>query len=357
MHIYIHIMYDIFIYYLLFAINCLVVTNYCLPSLISFLLFTVCSLLSAIYYLLVAIHHLLVTVSCLLYMLYYVLIINYDLLCGIYCLRFITQWSLFVIWYLLLAMWHELCTNNSPGLGPERVGSLAVGKKKKKKNKTKENNTTKNKAITQPKKETTKNHKQKHKRNEHFFTTNIDIEPQLLQLLLLLLLLLFLVQTRAREGGCPGASWPVNSCWFDFSRTPFFEAFFGTSFFTQRSHSLTKMMAKWAHAGLFREPFLRKKCKTWKVCLDCIYVDGLHMSPSPRALSAPQKLRKKSDVCQVHTFLHQKHENAWKICSVKTDPTEPATFTMCRIYHTDLMFLFFFASLFLKKCECQKWRN
>ena len=40
--------------------------------------------------------------------------------------------------------------------------------------------------------------------------------------------------------------------------------------------------------------FFKEKCKKWKVCLDCIYVDGLHMSPSPRALSAPQKLRKKA---------------------------------------------------------------
>ena len=56
----------------------------------------------------------------------------------------------------------------------------------------------------------------------------------------------------------------------------------------------------------------KKTRETCTVCLDCIYVDGLHISPSPRALSASQTLRNKNDVCQVHTFLHQGHEQIWK---------------------------------------------
>ena len=44
-----------------------------------------------------------------------------------------------------------------------------------------------------------------------------------------------------------------------------------------------------------------------------IYVYGLHMSPSPRALSAPQKLRKKQRCVSSTHFLHRKYEKVWKI--------------------------------------------
>ena len=47
----------------------------------------------------------------------------------------------------------------------------------------------------------------------------------------------------------------------------------------------------------------KKKCKSWKVCLDCIYVDGLHVSLSQRALNATQNSSKKTNICKTHYFL------------------------------------------------------
>ena len=50
---------------------------------------------------------------------------------------------------------------------------------------------------------------------------------------------------RAREGGCPGASGHSNRDLFDFGEAPFFEAFFGTPFFTEISQFNVKLLPKW----------------------------------------------------------------------------------------------------------------
>ena len=65
----------------------------------------------------------------------------------------------------------------------------------------------------------------------------------------------FLFVQRAREAASPGASWPVNRCEFDSGGAPFFEAVFGTHFFTQKSHTWSKMIQKVTHLKVFRESF------------------------------------------------------------------------------------------------------
>ena len=82
------------------------------------------------------------------------------------------------------------------------------------------------------------------------------------------------------------------------------------------SHNSHIFNGKWLPIDLFgtlQGTFFEKKCKKWKVCLDCIYVYGLHMSPSPRALSAPQKLRKKATCVKYTLFCIKKTQKYEKI--------------------------------------------
>ena len=51
----------------------------------------------------------------------------------------------------------------------------------------------------------------------------------------------FLSVQRAREAASPGASWHWNRVAFESGGAPFFEAVFGTHFFTQKSHILSKI--------------------------------------------------------------------------------------------------------------------
>ena len=49
----------------------------------------------------------------------------------------------------------------------------------------------------------------------------------------------------------------------------------------------------------------KRKCKNWKVCLDCIYVDGLNVSLSQRTLNATQNSWKK--LARVKNMFFIKH--------------------------------------------------
>ena len=64
-------------------------------------------------------------------------------------------------------------------------------------------------------------------------------------LLFLARIIVYCSENRAREGGCPGASGHWNRVWFDFGEAPFFEAFFGTPFFTEISQFNGKLLPKW----------------------------------------------------------------------------------------------------------------
>ena len=65
----------------------------------------------------------------------------------------------------------------------------------------------------------------------------------------------FLFVQRAREAASPGASWPTDRVLFESGGAPFFEAVFGTHFFTQKSHIWSKMTQKVTHFKVFRKPF------------------------------------------------------------------------------------------------------
>ena len=106
----------------------------------------------------------------------------------------------------------------------------------------------------------------------HFKKTLTKIKIEQL-LLFLARIVVYCSENRAREGGCPGASGHWNRLGFETGEAPFFEAFFGTPFFTEISEFKGKWLPKWYHfwslfgtfleegeyakivLGLEREPF------------------------------------------------------------------------------------------------------
>ena len=73
-------------------------------------------------------------------------------------------------------------------------------------------------------------------------------------------------------------------------------------FFSHKNHILDQTLLKEWLIWRASENLFKKKCKNWKVCLDCIYVDGLHMSLSQRALNATKKSSKKLTYVKHMTF-------------------------------------------------------
>ena len=95
---------------------------------------------------------------------------------------------------------------------------------------------------------------------------------------------------------------------FDSGGAPFFEAAFGTNFFTQKSHICSKMTQQVTHLKVFRKP-----CKEKIQKLKSVF--GLHIrrriarEPIPKSAQCNPKFFEKTNICKTHFFLLKYEKN------------------------------------------------